>query len=95
LIENKKNVKIQTYEAIAKLPAAGKPRFCRPLHPFRLACSFENVLVGTERADKSALVMDGKTGVPEKCFIFWGGIIDFPGRGSFATASSKNLIVDV
>jgi hypothetical protein len=36
---------------------------------------FENVLVGTERADKSALVMDGK-------------IIDFPGRGSFATASN-------
>jgi hypothetical protein len=31
--------------------------------------------------------MGGKTGVPEKCFIFWGGIIDFPGRGSFAIAS--------
>jgi len=66
--------KIQNLEAIAKLPAAGKPRFCRPLHPFRLACSIENVLVGTERADKSALAMDDK-------------IIDFPGRGSFAIAS--------
>jgi hypothetical protein len=54
------------------------------LHPFRLAFWLENVFVGTERADKSALAMDGKTGVPEKCFIFWGGIIDFPGRRSFA-----------
>jgi hypothetical protein len=62
-------------EAIAKLPATGKPPFCRPLHPFRLAFSLENVIVGTERADKSALAMGVK-------------IIDFPGRGSFAIASS-------
>jgi hypothetical protein len=44
------------------------------LHPFRLAFSLENVIVGTERADKSALAMGVK-------------IIDFPGRGSFAIAS--------
>jgi len=67
-------------EAIAKLPATGKPPFCRPLHLFRLAFSPEMSIAGTERAGKPALANEVK-------------IIDFPGRGSFATAS-ENLSLE-
>jgi len=67
----------KTPEAIAKLPATGKPLFCHPLHLFRLAFSPEMSIAGTERAGKPALANEDK-------------IIDFPGRGSFSTASSYN-----